>query len=94
MNSKYEHALINNLMIAEDGEYVSILEWVHRNIDKSPNKEVVVNMTYMKKILGPKFANNSQSTIYGPLHRAFIKYGINMKIRKCDDGLKITLRKI
>ena len=75
MSGIYEDALINNMVTTEDGEYISILEWAQQKINTSSDKELIVNVSYMKKILGPEFKDESHDAICVSIHQTFKKYG-------------------
>ncbi len=91
----YEYALINNIITTEDGEHVSILEWIEQKINTNPYKEVTVDIVYMKKILGPDFEDKSDEAIRTSLRRAFKKFNIDLRTALIDDGnVKINMRLI
>lgn len=90
--SIYEDAILNNIVTAEDGEYVSILEWIEQNINT--NKEFVVNMAYMKNILGPKFIKINIDAIGVSLRNTLAKYNIDVRRRSNIDGMILTMNYI
>ena len=93
--SIYEHALINNIITTEDGEYVSILEWIEQKINTNPYKEVTVDIVYMKKILGPDFENKSDEAIRTSLRNTLKKFDIDLRTALINDGnVKMTMRLI
>lgn len=86
----YDHALIDNLITTEEGEYVSILEWIEQKI--SPQKEFIVNLSYMKKVLGPEFIKKSDDAVRISLRNTFQKHNIIMTSALCEDGeIKLTM---
>ena len=90
--SKYEDALLNNIVTTEDGEYVSILEWIEQKI--STNKEFTVDMAYMKKILGPEFRKKNDDSIGVSLRGILEKYNIDMRRKLHHDGMKLIMRSL
>jgi hypothetical protein len=88
----YDHALIDNLITTEEGEYVSILEWIEQKINASPQKEFIVNLSYMKKVLGPEFIKKNDGAVYMSLRNTFQKYNISVTSAVCEDGdIKLTM---
>ena len=47
----YKHILNNNMTVTEDGEYVSLLQWIQQQIDKSPDKTIRMKIIDIKKLL-------------------------------------------
>lgn len=90
--SIYEYALLNNIVTTEDGEYVSILEWIEQNINA--NKEFMVNMAYMKKILGPKFTKTNDDAVGISLRNILTKYNIDLRRKLHIDGMTLTMKYI
>ena len=45
----YKHILTNNMTVTGDGEYVSILQWIQRQIDVSPDKTIRMKIADIKK---------------------------------------------
>jgi len=88
-STTYEDALLNNIVTTEDGEFVTILEWVEQMT--TVNKEFTVDMEYMKKILGPEFSNRNDDTVGTALRSSFKKHGIDMRRRSYSDGMKLTM---
>lgn len=84
--SLYEHALINNIITTEEGEYVSILEWIEQKINTSHQKEFIVNLSYMKKVLGPEFINKNDDTVRVSIRNTLQKYDIRVTSALCDNG--------
>lgn len=87
--SKYEDALLNNIVTTEDGEYVSILEWIEQKI--RTNKEFTVDMKYMKKILGPEFRKKNDDAIGVSLRSILEKYNIDLRRKLHHDGMKLII---
>ncbi len=88
----YDYALIDNLITTEEGEYVSILEWIEQKINTSPQKEFIVNISYMKKILGPEFIKKNDDAVRISLRNTFQKHNIRMNSALCEDGdIKLTM---
>ena len=80
--SIYERALMNNLVTTEDGEYLTILEWLGQNISK--DKEFTVDVGYMKKILGPEFNKKKDDVISISIRTILEKY--NIRVRRTTQG--------
>ena len=92
-SSLYEHALINNIITTEEGEYVSILEWIVQKINTSPDKNVMVDVAYMKKILGPEFRKKDENVVCSSLRHILMKYDVIVRRSFNNDGsMKITMR--
>jgi hypothetical protein len=88
----YEHAIIYNLITTEEGEYVNILEWIEQKINASHRKEFIVNISYMKKVLGPEFVKKNDNAVYTSLTNTFKKYNISVTRALCKDGnIKLTM---
>lgn len=88
----YDHALIDNLITTEEGEYVSILEWIEQKINTNRQKKFIVNLSYMKKVLGPEFIKKSDDAIRMSLRNTFQKHNIRMTGAVCEDGdIKLTM---
>lgn len=77
----YKYTLNNNLTTTEDGEYVSILQWIQQQIDKSPDNTIRMKIVDIKKVLGPEFENKRDYVILEGLKRALINYGIDVRCR-------------
>lgn len=84
MTSICELALINSLVTTEDGEYLTILEWIEQKI--SINKIFTVDTVYMKKILGPEFLNTQDYTIYDSLKPILKKHNIVISSKSQHDN--------
>lgn len=77
--SLYIDALTNNMVTTDDGNTVSILEWIRQEIDKSPKKLSIVDTKYFKTILGPSFKDANHTAIYMSIRDALKKYNINTR---------------
>ena len=87
----YEEALINNIVTTEDGDYVSILEWIQQKIDT--DRELTIDIAYMKKILGPEFGKKNDDAFRVSVRRILKKYDIFLKSKLQDNGsVKMTMR--
>ena len=84
----YENALINNIVTTENGDYVSILEWIKQHI--GTNREFTIDVSYMKKILGQEFVKKSDDTFCVSIRNTLKKYDIIVKRQMQQDG-KIKL---
>ena len=82
--SLYEQALINNIVTTEDGDYVSILEWIKENI--GTNRKFTIDVSYMKKILGQEFVKKSDNTLCVSLRHILKKYDVILKRKIQQDG--------
>jgi hypothetical protein len=84
--SSYKHALNDNMTATEDGGYISILQWIQRQIDTSPDKTIRMKITDIKKALYPEFENKKDYVIYKGIRHALLHYGIYVrrKIHKRD----------
>lgn len=71
--------LTNNIITTEDGEYVSLLQWIQQQIDASPDKTIRMKFTDVKKALGPEFENKRYFVIWEGLKRALLHYGIDVR---------------
>lgn len=88
----YDNALIDNLITTEEGEYVGILEWIEQKINTNHQKKFIVNLSYMKKVLGPEFIKKSDDTVCMSLRNTFQKHNIRMTSALCKDGdIKLTM---
>jgi hypothetical protein len=88
----YDHALIDNLITTEEGEYVSILEWIEQEINKSSQKKFITNISYMKKVLGPEFIKKTDDAVRVSIRYTLQKYNIRVASVLCDDGdIKLTM---
>ena len=86
----YEYAILNNIVTTKEGDYVTILEYIEQNIDKSPYKSVSTDVIYIKKILGSEFRNRGADTIYQSLKIILEKYNIRVnRSLKSKDGRPI-----
>lgn len=88
--SIYEDAILNNIVTTKDGEYVSILEWIEQNINT--NKEFVVDMAYMKRILGPKFIKINTDAIGVSLRNTLTKYNIDVRRKSHNGNMILTMK--
>lgn len=77
----YKHILNDNMTVTEDGEYISILQWIQRQIDASSDNTIRMKIADIKKALGPEFENKRDYVIYEGLKRALIYYGIDVRSR-------------
>jgi hypothetical protein len=82
----YGHAFIDNLITTEEGEYVSILEWIEQKINMSTQKELIVNLSYMKKVLGPEFIKKNDEAVRVSIRNTLQKHKIRMTSALCKDG--------
>lgn len=88
----YDHALIDNLITTEEGEYICILEWIEQKINANPQNEFIVNLSYMKKVLGPEFMKKSDDAVSMSLRNTFQKHNIRMTSALYKDGeIKLTM---
>lgn len=89
----YKNVLTNNMMITENGESISILQWVQQQIDKSPDKMIRMRFVDIKNVLGSEFENKSYGNIYEGLRRTLLNYGIDVKsgTHKKDDSIILLM---
>lgn len=84
----YKHVLNDTMITTEDGEYVSLLQWIQQQIDISPDKTIRMKYADVKKVLGPEFENKTYYVVWEGLRHALLSYGIDVKSRtyKKDDS--------
>ena len=59
----------------------------------NPYKEIIVDLTYIRKILGPEFRKKRDDIICTALRDILKKYDIILRSKSQDDGsIKMTMR--
>lgn len=87
----YKYMLNNNMITTEDGEYVSILQWIQQQIDISHDNTIRMKIVDIKKALGPEFENKRDCVVWEGLKRALINYGIDVRSRTYKKDLSQIL---
>lgn len=87
----YEDAIINNIVTTDNGDYLTILEWIEQNIREDPSKKFEVETEKIKTLLGQEFKEKGDTAIISTIRRILSKYGIIIKSKLHNDGVKIKI---